>query len=760
MMKGRAAPKASVTDSRTNTATNLSNLPMIRSPAPLSVLLLAALALSGACDWGMAPPPPVPSSLTVSPASLDFDALAETAQLTAKVLDQSGQVIAGATVTWESGDPAVASVSGTGLVTSVANGSATVVATAGNATAGSATGSAAVEVEQVPRSILVSGPQDSLTVGDSIQMTAEALDGGGSAVPGSVFNWTSSDPKVAVVNQEGWVRAKAPGSADISASLGEISAFASLVALPLPEPDVLAAIYETANGALWKDNTNWLTSEPLSEWYGVHLDDDGHIAHLLLTDNGLIGSFPPEIGNLSRLESLHLGLNDLAGPIPPEIAQLTRLKSLELTYNSLSGSIPPEIGELASLEWLGLFGNGLTGSIPSEIGKLASLQSLDLCYNQLTGPVPPEIGDLGNLESLKLCGIDSNPSAGNRLTGSIPPEIGKLAKLRVLNLGANLLSGPIPPEIGDLANLDSLSLYSNGLTGIPSEIGALASLESALLYGNRLAGRIPPEIGKLGNLESLVVGLGLTSGANLLTGPIPPEIGRLGRLRRLDLGGNDLTGSIPMEIGDLAALERLELGSNALTGPLPPEIGNLGNLTRLSLCYNGLVGPVPPQMGRMATLRQLYLCRNGFTGPVPPELGDLTELRHLNVAVNQLTGRMPDSMVSLSRLQSFNWGLNNGLCVPITDAFLAWLSGIGTGKGDLCAEGAGAAAVPPREPGAVPCSVTVTAGPERVPGAGNGRADAGERSRPGERAVRGAVFETRAVGCGGGGAGPWRLPSG
>ena len=81
----------------------------------------------------------------------------------------------------------------------------------------------------------------------------------------------------------------------------------------------------------------------------------------------------------------------------------------------------------------------------------------------------------------------------------------------------------------------------------------------------------------------------------------------------------------------------------------------------------------------------MYLCRNRFTGPVPPEIGDMAEMRHLNFAVNRLTGELPASMVALRRLQSLNWAINDGLCAPATEAFLDWLAGIGTAKGDRCA---------------------------------------------------------------------------
>ena len=64
--------------------------PATNRQAAVPRLVLAALALLGACGDSSTAPPPVPASLTVSPASLDFDALGDTAQLTATVVDQSG----------------------------------------------------------------------------------------------------------------------------------------------------------------------------------------------------------------------------------------------------------------------------------------------------------------------------------------------------------------------------------------------------------------------------------------------------------------------------------------------------------------------------------------------------------------------------------------------------------------------------------------------------------------------------------------------
>ena len=45
----------------------------------------------------------------------------------------------------------------------------------------------------------------------------------------------------------------------------------------------------------------------------------------ILHGNNLIGIIPKEIGMLTFLKILDLGMNQLSGPIPPEIGNLTSL---------------------------------------------------------------------------------------------------------------------------------------------------------------------------------------------------------------------------------------------------------------------------------------------------------------------------------------------------------------------------------------------------------------------------------------------------
>ncbi|MYB06131.1 MAG: hypothetical protein F4Y07_15450 [Gemmatimonadetes bacterium] len=94
--------------------------------------------------------------------------------------------------------------------------------------------------------------------------------------------------------------------------------------------------------------------------------------------------------------------NRLGGVIPPELANLTNLETLSIGGNlNISGPIPPEIGDLVKLKDLNLGGNSLTGRVPRELGELVALRGLYLHRNRgLEGPLPTELTALGELDVL------------------------------------------------------------------------------------------------------------------------------------------------------------------------------------------------------------------------------------------------------------------------------------------------------------------------------------------------------------------------
>ena len=717
-------------------------------------------------------------SIVIAPEEATLMSLGATVQLTATVLDGNGQPVAGAVVTWESGDEAVATVSAQGMVTAVMNGVARVTATSGSATSG-----IDVTVMQSAGSIVIAPMEATLmSLGATVQLEATVLDGNGQPVAGAVVTWQSSDEAVATVSAQGMVTAVKNGVTSVTATSGSASSRVEItVRVPSPDRKPLLALYNATGGSNWTNNTNWLSEKHVEGWYGVNTDEDGRVTSLNLGSNGLHGPLPIELAQLSSLVGLSLEGNRLTGTIPPELVELTSLKLLYLfdnqltgaippnlgrlvnlihlclNGNQLTGSIPPELGGLTNLNWLHLHfntnltgalpvelveldldalllqgtqlclpgdprleqwvseiadarvgqcegfdterialealynatngpnwknntnwlseapmgswhgvvtdingrvtslrlgGNGLSGTIPPDLAQLINLSRLDLVFNHLTGGIPAELGLLGNLTVLSI--------SNNQLSGNIPAQLENLTNLEVLRLGSNRLSGRIPAKLGLLANLRELYLFNNHLSGgIPAELGQLEKLTLLWLDNNRLDGGIPGELGQLSELGELRLY------ANLLSGSIPAELGQLKNLKVLHLSGNELSGEIPAELGRMTNLTELLLGGNRLSGSIPAELGQLTNLKDLFLSGNHLTGIIPGELGQLASLGRLILGSNRLTGIIPPELGQLATLYVLGLEVNQLAGPVPAELGQLGNLEYLNLRKNTSLTGPL-----------------------------------------------------------------------------------------------
>ena len=91
----------------------------------------------------------------------------------------------------------------------------------------------------------------------------------------------------------------------------------------------LVALYYATFGASWSDNSGWLSS-PLSDWYGVVLNKEGHVLEVDLHENGLSGALPSQLGDLKSLKALYLSYNNLHGELPEALFSLTALESIDL----------------------------------------------------------------------------------------------------------------------------------------------------------------------------------------------------------------------------------------------------------------------------------------------------------------------------------------------------------------------------------------------------------------------------------------------
>ena len=469
------------------------------------------------------------------------------------------------------------------------------------------------------------------------------------------------------------------------------------------------ALLASRNALGGDKSLNWSEDLSIGEWQGISIFK-GRVARLNLVDQGLTGTVPSELGSLTNLQSLSLGLNQLTGEIPTELGILANLRWLELFNNQLTGEIPTELGILANLQELVLYNNQLTGEIPTELGSLANLRWLELFNNQLTGEIPAELGNLANLQQLDL--------GGNQLTGEIPKELGSLANLRWLYLYNNQLAGEIPTELGNLANLQGLSLWGNQLTGgIPPELGGLANLSELYLADNPLTGCVPDGLRDVPNNDIERLGLPFCSEHPCVTGgavedptngglvsdcatllaaqdvlsgtaalnwsadtPIADWSGVVlggssGRVTELHLSGLGLTGQVPFELGSLSNLQELYLGGNRLTGCVPDGLRDVPNndLARLGLpfcsehpCVAGGAVVDATNFGLMSDCDSLLAARDTLAGtaslnwvadtPITQWDGVIVggtpkRVRGLSLEDGGLTGEIPKELGSLANLQ-------------------------------------------------------------------------------------------------------------
>ena len=638
------------------------------------------------------------SAVTVSPGA-DTVVAGDTVRLSAEATDENGHAVADAEFSWASSDASVAVVDASGLVTGVAEGEATITATAG-----SALGTAHITVASPDRAALVA--------------LYESTNG-----PGWIENrgWLSDRPlgdwHGVTTGPDGRVTALRLSASNLVGSIPpELSYLSSLETLDF-ERNELAGPIPPELGML------------------------SNLRTLILGVNDLTGQIPPELGNLPNLEVLRLRRNDLAGPIPPELTNLRNLTRLGLDRNNLEGQVLPGflglerlrsfhfadneglcvsgsadfaawlaqlevyvgplcnerdravlaslyeatggmnwarsdgwLGDAALEDWHGvgadsvgrvtgldLSGNGLAGRIPVSLGQLTSMISLRIDDNTaLTGALPLSLSELSlqelNYTDTELC-VPPHASFSEWLA-SIPSHEGTnaectpLSEREVLVLLYEATGGPDWTDDENWLSDRPLGEWRGVTTGGDSRV---VSIE---LLRNNLTGAIPSELGSLSGLEILSLD------GNALTGPIPPELGSLSSLRELLLQFNSLTGPVPPELGSLSGLETLFLHRNALAGPIPSELGSLSGLAILSLDGNALTGPIPPWLGSLSGLETLSLAVNDLTGPIPPELGGLSGLRTLDLHGNDLTGPIPPELGSLSGLQTLSL-YGNDLTGPI-----------------------------------------------------------------------------------------------
>jgi outer membrane protein OmpA-like peptidoglycan-associated protein len=154
------------------------------------------------------------ASVAINPQTVTLESLGATQQVSASPTDRRNRLLLDRAVTWTSSNDSVATVSATGLVTAVSNGSATISAASEGATA-----TVDVTVAQTAATLAVAPAVTVLmALGQTQPFTATGQDANQNPIPSPSVTWSSSDPTVASVNASGVATAVKNGTATITAS--------------------------------------------------------------------------------------------------------------------------------------------------------------------------------------------------------------------------------------------------------------------------------------------------------------------------------------------------------------------------------------------------------------------------------------------------------------------------------------------------------------------------------------------------------------
>lgn len=152
------------------------------------------------------------TSITVTPSSHTFLSLNQTKQFSANVLPTDAETNS---VTWSSSNTSVATVDNNGLVTSVGDGTCSIIASANDDSGVSGSASVTVDSYTYPESVTISPTSAELYIGENIQLTATVL-------PENANNkgvtWSSDDANIATVDNSGMVTAIGEGECKITAT--------------------------------------------------------------------------------------------------------------------------------------------------------------------------------------------------------------------------------------------------------------------------------------------------------------------------------------------------------------------------------------------------------------------------------------------------------------------------------------------------------------------------------------------------------------
>jgi uncharacterized protein YjdB len=215
-------------------------------------IIATSEGVSGAASLTVGTPSPEPVAVVWIEVPTQDIMVGESVQTIVTLKDANGNVLTGRTITYTTDNPMVVSVSASGVVKGVGEGTTKIRVSSGGITA-----TETFRVTAPPSSgsgiiasITASAPQTALATGQATQATAVAKDAQGNTVS-TIFTWTTSAPGVATVSSSGVVTAVGGGSATITAAAsGVTGSFGVTVSTSSTSPVASVTVSLASSGIL------------------------------------------------------------------------------------------------------------------------------------------------------------------------------------------------------------------------------------------------------------------------------------------------------------------------------------------------------------------------------------------------------------------------------------------------------------------------------------------------------------------------------
>lgn len=230
------------------------------------------------------------------------------------------------------------------------------------------------------------------------------------------------------------------------------------------EREALVAFYNAMGGDNWINNTNWCSEEKVESWYGVSVNQWGHVTDIYLGGNGLSGTLGNELSSLPFLSGIDISNNQITKVCIDEECSLEALNVSDSPISSIQ------------IQSVTHFKN-ISASRCQYLKELVLPESTTIILINDSGVKNLDLSSLPNLEWLDCdnCEMQTINTANNPKLKSIKcsnggvqsVDVSKSPHLFQLSLGEN--PGIEEIDLSMLEELENLSLFgcTNRIVHLP-----------------------------------------------------------------------------------------------------------------------------------------------------------------------------------------------------------------------------------------------------------------------------------------------------